>query len=153
MTDTLRRPRGKRSSRHPLVQGVIAVKVALIEKFVRDVEAGAAPDPETLEMLAGSLKAWLAGEDARKLFPKVRGGGPIPNPKKSSRNYRMALAVETLCLDEGCSRTEAIGRIADRSKVSEATVRAALTKHREAAKRHAADMLAARKATAKKPAS
>lgn len=149
---------GKRSSRHPLVQGVIAVKVALIEKFVRDVEAGAAPDPETLEMLAGSFKAWLAGEDARKLFPKARGGGPIPNPRKPSRDYRMALAVETLCLGKPAgrgfrTRTNAIGQVADRFGVEDATVRAALTKHGKAARQHAADMDDARKATARKPAS
>ncbi len=119
-----------------------------IARFVRDVEGGKTPEWGTLEMLAAHFGRWLKGADARTLFPKARGGGPVPKPATSHRQYRMALAVERLCL-AGQSRTDAIGTIADRFKAGDATVRAAVTKHGLAAKKHAADMAAAAKATAR----
>jgi hypothetical protein len=134
--------RKKRAARHPLVQTVIEMEHEQIHKFVDAVAAGEPPDLDTLEMLAGKLSRWLAGEDVRLLFAKPLGGGPIPRQATRSKNYRLALKVAILIPSIG-NEDAAIAAVAVAAEVPEGTVKAAFNRHRQASKKQAAAMAAA----------
>jgi len=119
--------------RHPLVQEAIRELHTRFSEFVSAIEMGEPPDPDTLEILASKLQAWLKGEDARTLFPKLSGGGPVPKPRIAARNQWLAELVAQKIV-KGETEFEAIEQVAEERRIKSSTVKSAFNKYRLQAK-------------------